>query len=66
MLSKTLSKRNATQREDATIEGTTSDIFISRYTIFEDAVEEMMRGDLNFSYPLCVKFIGEEAEGVFF
>ena len=44
-------------------EGVTSDIFVSRFNLFETAMEEILRDDLtDFSIPLEVTFAGENAQ----
>ena len=48
--------------EDVLIEGKTSEIFISRSTLFLDAMDELIKRAIDFSLPLEVTFNGEMAE----
>lgn len=48
--------------ENILIEGKTSEIFVSRSTLFSDAMDELMNRDMDFSLPLEVTFNGEMAE----
>lgn len=46
-------------------EGKTTEIFVSRYRLFDDAMEEILRDDppaIDFSVPLEVIFTGEGAQ----
>ena len=48
--------------ENVLIEGKTSEIFISRSTLFLDAMDELIERGIDFSLPLEVTFNGEMAE----
>lgn len=50
------------QDENILIEGKTSEIFISRSSLFSDAIDELMNGGMDVSLPLEVTFNGEMAE----
>ena len=59
-----LMRRRVLDIQDKNIlkEGKTSEIFISRSSLFSDAIDELMNGDMDVSLPLEVSFNGEMAE----
>ena len=53
------------QNDSELCEGKTTEIFVSRYRLFDDAMEEILRDDppaIDFSVPLEVIFTGEGAQ----
>ena len=53
------------QNDSELCEGKTTEIFVSRYRLFDDAMEEILRDDppaIDFSVPLEVIFTGEGSQ----
>jgi hypothetical protein len=52
---------NLSSEVESIVEGATTEIFVSRESLLKDTVDELLRGDIDLSYPLEVSFIGELA-----